>query len=606
MATITELANAIDGFLDNTADRAQILVLQNNPPNQINMALPAGFVLPEFHEFDNKNWELQNVLDNSDIGANIGAIRGLLEDWSTAGGWPTNAVPVVVNAGGGVPVILAGIRAGQKLFQIKKYYPTANRYVRMLEIGSLKQGAHESVASFWAKIQKYGDQLGYTDAQKKTYFLSGVRENIREEVYRIGQHRPINDILDNLAELELRQGVLGLPPSYLNYIPTPPINSNIAPQQQGISLADIQKIFQDAQVQQKTENQALIKKITELESQMAQQAQVPTPQTVEPVRQPKGPPSSLKTEEGLKNYYVAEYLKEVGLLNKEDLDSDYPVKPFQRPCPQRSNNSARFDRIEEGLDETRDASYFKPLTPINFQNTPPGSDNEGDGYDEENNIWTGYDPPPKKNSQPEMYDQLLSKLSPPIRKMCLSRKAQEEESKESDEWLSSLQYLNANINDLTISKSFLDPGSEFGDINNPAIEALGWKADKPSNFAIKGNFKHITDSLGWYTDVPVTLKDKENKTVTVIGNFVHIDNGETEPMLFFGMSNIRKLQGVPEPNKNQFRIKLHGKAYIIPTFSKALVVKDSLKKDQDQASTNTSSPTSEEDLKKSVKNLKSD
>ena len=26
-------------------------------------------------EFDNKNWELQNVLDNSAIGANIGAIH---------------------------------------------------------------------------------------------------------------------------------------------------------------------------------------------------------------------------------------------------------------------------------------------------------------------------------------------------------------------------------------------------------------------------------------------------------------------------------------------------------------------------------------------------
>src|ERR1044071_5918566 len=80
-----------------------------------------------------------------------------------------------------------------------------------------------------------------------------------------------------------------------------------------------------------------------------QKAQAPAPQTVKPVRQPKGPPSSLKTEEGLKNYYVAEYLKEVGLLNKEDLDSDYSVKPFQRPRPQRNNNSARFDRIEEGL-----------------------------------------------------------------------------------------------------------------------------------------------------------------------------------------------------------------------------------------------------------------
>ena len=72
---------------------------------------------------------------------------------------------------------------------------------------------------------------------------------------------------------------------------------------------------------------------------MAQQVQVSAPQTVELVRQPKGPPTTLKTEEGLKNYYVAEYLKEVGLLNKEDLDSDYPVKPFQRPRPQQNNIS---------------------------------------------------------------------------------------------------------------------------------------------------------------------------------------------------------------------------------------------------------------------------
>ena len=53
-----------------------------------------------------------------------------------------------------------------------------------------------------------------------------------------------------------------------------------------------------------------------------------------------------------------------------------------------------------------------------------------------------------ESSQPETYDELLPKLSPAMRKMCLSRKAQEEKSKESDEWLSSLQYLNANINGL--------------------------------------------------------------------------------------------------------------------------------------------------------------
>ncbi|CAG8779594.1 3881_t:CDS:2, partial [Rhizophagus irregularis] len=70
------------------------------------------------------------------------------------------------------------------------------------------------------------------------------------------------------------------------------------------------------------------------------------------------------------------------------------------------------------------------------------------------------------------------------------------------------------------------------------------------------------------------IKDKDGKTVTATGNFTRIDNGEPELMLCL--------------------------AYIIPTFSKASEVEDLLKEDQDQASTNSSSPNSEEDLKKSV------
>ncbi|CAG8738732.1 16514_t:CDS:2, partial [Rhizophagus irregularis] len=146
-------------------------------------------------------------------------------------------------------------------------------------------------------------------------------------------------------------------------------------------------------------------------------------------------------------------------------------------CPKRPIAQSKLTR-----------SYFTPLTPI----VPPDSDGEKNGggdYDEDDNRWIGYDPP------------LLSKLSPPIRKMCLSRKVQEEESKESDEWLSSLQYLNTIINDLTISKSFLDTASEFGGINDPAIKALRWKADKPSNFAIKGNSKYTYPRI--YTLTPI-------------------------------------------------------------------------------------------------------
>jgi len=50
-----------------------------------------------------------------------------------------------------------------------------------------------------------------------------------------------------------------------------------APQQHGISLEDMEKAIQNALAQQKTENQALVKKVTELQSQIVQQMQVLAP-----------------------------------------------------------------------------------------------------------------------------------------------------------------------------------------------------------------------------------------------------------------------------------------------------------------------------------------
>ncbi|KAF0383801.1 hypothetical protein F8M41_011710 [Gigaspora margarita] len=145
--------------------------------------------------------------------------------------------------------------------------------------------------------------------------------------------------------------------------------------------------------------------------------------------------------------------------------------------------------------------------------------------------------------------------------------------------------------------------SEFGGVNDATIGALGWKADKPSDFAIKGNSKHITKSLGWFMDIPISIKDKDGKTVTVTENFTRIDNGEPEPMLCLGMTWNRKVQAILDLNKNQFRMKLHGKTYTIPTFSKTPEINDLPKEEQDQVFTDSSSPISE-DLKKKVKILK--
>ncbi|CAG8735860.1 9207_t:CDS:2, partial [Rhizophagus irregularis] len=301
-----------------------------------------------------------------------------------------------------------------------------------------------------------------------------------------------------------------------------------APQQHGIFLEDMQKAIQNALAQQKTENQTLIKKVTELQSQMTQQAQVSALQTVEPVRQPRGPPSSLQTEEGLKNYYASEYLKEIGVLNKAKLDADYLVKPFQRPRQQRNNNSARIDRMEEGLNETRDAvNELRGISHKLAGNTNAIS--------------------PSKSSQPKTYDELLPKLLPAMRKMCLSQ-------------------------------------------NLRTVEALEWKVNKPSKFAVKGNSKYISEALGWYTNVAVTLKNmKGNPIITIVGNYACVDNGITE---------IRKVKSISDPIKNQFCIEDHEKTYIISTFSKFLIVKDLPKKEQDQVSTNSSSLTGKKDLKK--------
>ncbi|CAG8606895.1 2561_t:CDS:2 [Gigaspora margarita] len=177
------------------------------------MALPAGFIMPELNsfeqdhekEFDNKNWELQNILDNSAIGTTIAHIRGANAVAITGTVASFLNIPLGLTS---IPIILAGIRSEQRLFRIKKHFTSTDRYLRIFEIGALKQGVHESVSSYWAKILKYGDQLDYTPAQKKTQFMFRVKDDIKEEIYRIGQYRPINDILDSLAELELRCEVL--------------------------------------------------------------------------------------------------------------------------------------------------------------------------------------------------------------------------------------------------------------------------------------------------------------------------------------------------------------------------------------------------------------
>ena len=499
--------------------QGQILALQNNPPNQVNMAgIPQPFFnwgddIPDFlaklrlylqnqgvdpadnaggpptgrdqaigylrgcmqgrtlEWFDDEittkqNWELQNLTDGTGQ-ANLVAVNGRTalqigadglnealgqpgnaivklravegpwdEDWRIAGGRPTNLPVNLPNAGNGTTVVVAGIRFGQAIWWLKTHFPTVEEELRDLMYGTIRKG-DMTIDELYRKILRIGRRANYRPEELRRKFLDALPLPWLEKAEDIGEHLPLDELAKKLYEIELRRiarhkrdrisdPLVSQRASREIYEPSPVS----APQQQGISLEDMQKAIQNALAQQKTENQALVKKVTELQSQMTQQTQVPAPQTVEPIRQPKGPPSTLKTEEGMRDYHISEYLKNLGFLSKEEIDRDYPVKPFQRPHLQRNNNSARFDRIEEGLEETRNSvnqltdefqklnihktvarshlsktssfnrPYFTPLKPINPQYASPDSNEDnGGGYDEDNNWVTGYDEASEKKNR---------------------------------------------------------------------------------------------------------------------------------------------------------------------------------------------------------------
>ncbi|GES89164.1 hypothetical protein GLOIN_2v1778046 [Rhizophagus clarus] len=232
----------------NAQNQAQIFALQNNLPNQINMVgIPQPFFdwddsIPDFlaklrlylqsqnvdladnagapiigkdqaigylrgcmrgralEWFDEEittkqNWELTNLLDNTGQ-ANLVAD----EDWCIAGGHPTNIAINALNANAGTTVVVPGIRFGQAIWWLKTHFST----VEELE-----------------KAEDIGEHLTLNELAKKLYEI---------ELRRIAKHKR-----DRIPDLLISQQ------ASKDIYDSSPV---LAPQQQGISLINIQKIFQ--------------------------------------------------------------------------------------------------------------------------------------------------------------------------------------------------------------------------------------------------------------------------------------------------------------------------------------------------------------------------
>ncbi|CAG8769648.1 3909_t:CDS:2, partial [Cetraspora pellucida] len=79
----------------------------------------------------------------------------------------------------------------------------------------------------------------------------------------------------------------------------------------------------------------------------------PASQTVELVKQPKGLLLSLQLEKDFQNYYISKFLNKIGLITNNKLDSDYSIKPFQRPHSQQKQ-SMKINRIESKANKLSD------------------------------------------------------------------------------------------------------------------------------------------------------------------------------------------------------------------------------------------------------------
>ncbi|CAG8657084.1 1832_t:CDS:1 [Paraglomus brasilianum] len=115
------------------------------------------------------------------------------EDWSIAGGRPTNDPVNAPNANNGQTVVVAGIRFGQAVWLLKTHSPPIEEETRALIYGSLVQGDN-SVEEFVRRVKHAGRILGYRDEDLRRKFLDGLVPEWLEKAEDIGEDMTFGDL----------------------------------------------------------------------------------------------------------------------------------------------------------------------------------------------------------------------------------------------------------------------------------------------------------------------------------------------------------------------------------------------------------------------------
>ncbi|CAG8838443.1 3590_t:CDS:1, partial [Racocetra persica] len=120
------------------------------------------------------------------------------EDWSIAGGEPTNNAVVAPNTASGFPAITIapGIKLGQLIFLLRTAYTTIEHLKQMAVFGQLMQG-NMGIEEFSAKIKKVGKIARMAPEQQREQFIRGLNPMNQ---YNIQMMAKFNDMQDNITE----------------------------------------------------------------------------------------------------------------------------------------------------------------------------------------------------------------------------------------------------------------------------------------------------------------------------------------------------------------------------------------------------------------------
>ncbi|CAB4403154.1 unnamed protein product [Rhizophagus irregularis] len=136
------------------------------------------------------------------------------EQWRRAGGRPTNrATNGLGNHGGpfnavnvqNQPIVLQGILLDQAFMHMRTNFPTVVEERLQIRFSNLYQEQGEPVRSYYKRVERAGDIVGYNQIMVTDQFYRGLLPENVIEASRIGA-APLNILIDRLSDLERRKG----------------------------------------------------------------------------------------------------------------------------------------------------------------------------------------------------------------------------------------------------------------------------------------------------------------------------------------------------------------------------------------------------------------